>query len=350
MRPKIMRQEHLTPKNLTPTTLTLETLLALALVGCGGGGDAPVDDPDATAQAWRRTLSVSVNAGGTVTSSPVGITCTSQSDAGCTARFPRTTVVSLSAVPDPGYSFSGWSGACVGLTCSVAMDTSRSVSATFNAIGTPAAEPPPVDPPSATGSSSATGNYATDFAITESPISEGGAWHHTGLDWTSVVTENGNAHGTQTNNTPRYSDSYAYLSGFPANQSAEAVIYLNDDGSSGNKEVELLLRWSDSAHSAQGYEVLLNHRGAYAQIVRWNGPYGDFTYIGWATPPVPKTGDVFSAKIVGNVITAYLNGVQIMQATDSTWATGQPGMGFYVDSGGSNAAFEFSSFTAKGLQ
>ena len=141
----------------------------------------------------------------------------------------------------------------------------------------------------------------------------------------------------------------AYLSGFPANQSAEAVIYLNDDGSSGNKEVELLLRWSDSANSARGYEILLNHRGAYAQIVRWNGPYGDFTYIGWATPPAPKTGDVFSAKIVGNVITAYLNGVQIMQATDSTWADGQPGVGFYVDSGGSNTAFGFSSFAAKGL-
>jgi len=50
------------------------------LLGCGGGGDESADSPDATAQLWRRklSLSLSVNAGGTVISSPLGINCTSQ--------------------------------------------------------------------------------------------------------------------------------------------------------------------------------------------------------------------------------------------------------------------------------
>jgi hypothetical protein len=159
------------------------------------------------------------------------------------------------------------------------------------------------------------------------------------------------ARGTQTGNGG-YNDSYAYLSGFPANQSASAVIYLNPNAANTgtNKEVELLLRWSDSAHSATGYECNIHHQGLYAQIVRWNGPYGSFTEIGRApSPPQPKSGDVMKATIVGNVITVYVNGVQIMQATDSTHKTGNPGMGFYIDPGASNADFGFSSFSATGL-
>ena len=169
------------------------------------------------------------------------------------------------------------------------------------------------------------------------------------MDWTSVTKVNGLAHGTQTG-SGGYNDSYAYLSGFPANQSATAVIYRNTSTNSTNKEVELLLRWSDSTHSATGYECNIQHNGQYAQIVRWNGAYGNFTEIGRASnPPNPKTGDVMKATIVGNVITVYINGVQIMQATDSTYSSGNPGMGFYIDAGASNADFGFSSFSATAL-
>ena len=41
-------------------------------------------------------------------------------------------------------------------------------------------------------------SYATEFSGTESPISEGGAWTHLGLDWTLVDTAGGIAYGTQT--------------------------------------------------------------------------------------------------------------------------------------------------------
>lgn len=211
-------------------------------------------------------------------------------------------------------------------------------SASENAVGgTPSAAP------------AVTSSYSTNFAGTETPISEGGVWKHVGLDWTAVTKANGLAHGTQTG-SGGYNDSYAYLTGFPANHSATAVVYLNPNANSVNKEVELLLRWSDSARGATGYECNLQHRGQYALIVRWNGPYGNFTEIGRArSPPQLKTGDVIKATVVGNVITVYVNGTQIMQATDSTYTSGNPGMGFYIDAGASNSDFGFSSFSASGL-
>jgi hypothetical protein len=52
--------------------------------------------------------------------------------------------VTLTATPDAGFSFSGWSGACSGTgTCSLTMSTAQSVTATFAAI--PATPPPSGD-------------------------------------------------------------------------------------------------------------------------------------------------------------------------------------------------------------
>jgi hypothetical protein len=39
-------------------------------------------------------------------------------------------------------------------------------------------------------------------------------------------------------------------------------------------------------------------------------------------------GDTVTATILGNVITAYKNGVQQGQVTDSTFSSGSPGVGF----------------------
>jgi hypothetical protein len=51
------------------------------------------------------------------------------------------------------------------------------------------------------------------------------------------------------------------------------------------------------------------------------------------------------------VITAFKNGVQQGQVTDSTYSSGSPGIGFNLSSGvsgcaGTGANFGFSSFTA----
>jgi chitodextrinase len=202
-----------------------------------------------------------------------------------------------------------------------------------------------------TGAASATTTasgkrYSTNFDLTESPISEGGKWTNIGLDWTAVVTSGGIAYGTH--RATGYNDSYAALSGFAADHSVEGTIFITGSFSY-NQEVELLLRWAQSAHVARGYEILWNANNTYAYIVRWNGALGDFTILKRIEfPRAPVTGDVMKAQIAGSLITVYLNGVLVGSHSDSTWATGDPGIGFYSDdpSGAQNSRFGFTSFTA----
>jgi hypothetical protein len=191
--------------------------------------------------------------------------------------------------------------------------------------------------------------YQTVFPGIEDPLSEGGAWSNNGLDWARVVKTDGMAAGTQGGNNG-YDDSYATLSGFPPNQSARAVVQIKEGiDLSCTHEVELHLRWSDAPHLAQGYEVLLA-LGSYLGIVRWNGPIGDFTELAFVWVPPVKDGDILRATAVGNVITAYLNGVQLAQVTDSTFSAGNPGIGFFKRSCGTNEDFTFRSFKARGLR
>jgi hypothetical protein len=91
-----------------------------------------------SARAANQTLTVSKSGTGTgtVVSSPAGINCGGI----CSASFPKNTNVTLTATPDAGSTFSGYSGACSGTTCTVRMSTSRFVTATFNLTA------PPPDP------------------------------------------------------------------------------------------------------------------------------------------------------------------------------------------------------------
>jgi phospholipase C len=67
---------------------------------------------------------------GTVTSNPAGINC----GATCSASFNSGTMVTLTAAPNAGSTFAGWSGACTGTsTCSVTLTSDVSVTATFAA-------------------------------------------------------------------------------------------------------------------------------------------------------------------------------------------------------------------------
>jgi hypothetical protein len=103
---------------------------------CSGTGscvvtiDAPESVTATFAQAY--TLSVSDTGGGTVTSSPSGISCGST----CGANFASGTQVTLSETPASGYNFSGWNGACSGASshCVVSMNAAESVTATFTQI------------------------------------------------------------------------------------------------------------------------------------------------------------------------------------------------------------------------
>jgi len=180
----------------------------------------------------------------------------------------------------------------------------------------------------------------------EDPLSEGGAWHHLGQYWQHAVKSGGIAYGTQTGNGG-YDDSYAILSGFPPDQTASGVVHLTSPiDASCSHEVEILLRWNDSATSAQGYECNLSFDGGYAQIVRWNGALGDFTVLTGGSFPGLRDGDTLEATIVGSMITESVNGMVVAQFSDSTYPTGNPGIGFFRRNCGSNTDFAFTSFSA----
>lgn len=76
------------------------------------------------------TLTVTVSGNGSVSSNPSGINSCRGT---CSASFDAGTIVTLTASPDSGWSFSSWGGACSGTgTCQITMDANKSVTATFS--------------------------------------------------------------------------------------------------------------------------------------------------------------------------------------------------------------------------
>ena len=91
---------------------------------------------------------------GTVTSAPAGISCGST----CSHAFSYGNLVTLTAVPAIGSTFTGWSGACSGTsTCTVTMTADKSVTATFALSHVPAGSGSGTATGTPAGISSATG-------------------------------------------------------------------------------------------------------------------------------------------------------------------------------------------------
>lgn len=96
-------------------------VIALSYNAASGGSVSLVCTPT---QLYTLTVT-RPTANGTVTSTPSGITCGSV----CSKSFPAGMVVTLNAVPDPGFSVV-WSGACSGQgSCTVTMSADMSVTA-----------------------------------------------------------------------------------------------------------------------------------------------------------------------------------------------------------------------------
>jgi hypothetical protein len=206
------------------------------------------------------------------------------------------------------------------------------------------------------------GTYATSFPLAEGPISEGGNWKNgaaDGIDWTNCRTTPGLVFGAESGtNSNSYDDSTCILAGtWGPLQTVQATVFSQNQSGACFQEVELRLHSTMTAHSSTGYEVLFRayHPGGYTTIVRWNGALGKFTYLNQKAEGSYhgiRTGDLVKATIDGNgLIIGYVNGVEVIRATDRTYTGGNPGMGFWLlarngQGNGTNANYGFSAFTA----
>jgi hypothetical protein len=194
-------------------------------------------------------------------------------------------------------------------------------------------------------------SYSTRFQRDEDPISEGGKWVNggkDGIDWYNVITKNGVAFGAVTRG--EYTDPTALLTGtWGKNQRVKARVFSRNQTEKYYQEVEIRLRSSLSPHLCTGYEVFwrcLKTPSAYVEIVRWNGKVRDWTSLKKLTGTQygVKDGDLVEARIVGDVIKGYVNGVEVISVTDNTFKEGNPGMGFNFGVGESNGDFGFTSY------
>ena len=94
-----------------------------------GDGTATVDMGAYEAAAlFQLTVTKAGTGSGQVTSSPPGIDCGDT----CSVILKEDSTITLTAIPDEGSTFTGWSGACSGTAaCEVTMDAAKSVTATF---------------------------------------------------------------------------------------------------------------------------------------------------------------------------------------------------------------------------
>jgi len=204
--------------------------------------------------------------------------------------------------------------------------------------------------------------YSTQFAGTESPLSEQRAWSNNGVDWTQIRKKDGLAFGTQTGTNTgifKFNDSYAHLSGFSPDQEAWGEARILKPNASCYQELEILLRFTSAPHRTTGYECFarcVNGPSSYLQIVRWDGPLGKFTYLAdkRGSNYGLNNGDTLKASIIGTTITVYISRVEKARITDDTFKTGNPGIGEFLacESGqgvGFNSDFGFARFTARSI-
>jgi hypothetical protein len=217
-------------------------------------------------------------------------------------------------------------------------------------------------------------SYRTSFQTDENPISEGGIWlngRKDGIDWADVITRNGVVYGAVTrmavaerraeqgNLDPAdssgaavgdYDDPTAVLAGaWGPNQYARAEVFSLNPTAEYFQEVEIRLRSTMEPNRCTGYEVFfrcLKTEEGYAEIVRWNGKIGDFTSLAKLTGPQygVEHGDVIEASITGHVIKGYINGVEMISATDNVFGQGGPGVGFNFFVGDTNVDHGFTRF------
>jgi hypothetical protein len=212
--------------------------------------------------------------------------------------------------------------------------------------------------------------YSTSFTLTENPISENSIWvggQSAGNNlWGNVQTNGAMAFGVT--EPTSYGDPTAILTGtWGPEQTAQATVKITTTPNNGcchEAEIRLRTAINPATHTITGYEIYgsVTPGSGYCHIASWGGPNGSWANIESSTPSLfLKNGDVLKATVTGTnpvIVTAYLNGSQIMTVQDygnftfsdgkkyGPWTGGAPGVGFYDNTDNNWGYFGFSSFTA----
>src|SRR5215467_3479626 len=195
--------------------------------------------------------------------------------------------------------------------------------------------------------------YSSSFPLTENPISERGKWvggqSAGGNLWGDIQTGGAMAYGVS--EPTLYGDPTAILTGrWGGDQQVQVTVKINRTPTVCCHEIEARLRVTIDAKRITGYEVYCSvvPGNKYCHIARWSGPNGLYCNIEPSSPSIYLVnGDVLRGTVTGSnpaLITAYLNGVRIMQVSDSgneggegtdcgvgrpTFTAGSPGIGLY---------------------
>jgi phospholipase C len=99
--------------------------ISLLLCGCGGVSSGPPPPG-----SFQLSVEAAGAGGGTISSSPAGITCGTT----CSAAFASGTQVTLTETAAAKSAFAGWTGSCSGNnpSCTLTLSASQQVTATFN--------------------------------------------------------------------------------------------------------------------------------------------------------------------------------------------------------------------------
>jgi hypothetical protein len=118
---------------------------------CQGEG-ADQEPPDPRSPNVTLSVTISPDGAGWVRSSPYVIDCPTA----CSQTIDRDSILTLTATPTSGFTFTGWAGACTGTgACIVTLNDAAGVVANFS--GKFEAPPPPPKPPQDTTDQTTTG-------------------------------------------------------------------------------------------------------------------------------------------------------------------------------------------------
>ena len=242
-----------------------------------------------------------------ITSSPTGINCGSD----CFQAYDIDTLVTLTATPTTGSTFTGWSGACTGLdACTLTLDAAQSVTATFSL--------PILKINNVSKAEGNSGTTAYTFTVTLSPASTG-----------TVTVKYATANGTATAGSDYTALPATLLTFSPGQTSQQVTVKVTGDTIPEANEtfyVNLSAAKGATLFDGQGKGTLLNDEGPVLKInnvSKAEGNSGTTAYTFIVTLSPASTGSVTVKYATANGTATAGSDYTAIPATLLTFSPGQ---------------------------